>query len=112
MKNKIITSFLFLLLTQIGYSQLIGGSVKQDGRTFAEKPAFIIEGNANGYAKFELAVDVNGNVTGVKLIETNLKSTPAKYRLRNYVKNIKFQPGRYYPKFHHAIVKITMIRPK
>ena len=102
--------FLFLLISTCSYGQLISGPLMNDGRKILNEPAYTIQGMANGFAKYELAVDRNGKVTSAKLVDTNLKSTPAKYTIKNYVNTFTFQPGTYYPKFHHVIVKITMVK--
>ena len=102
--------FFFLMISSLSHSQYIGGSAKDEGRKMIDSPSFLIEGFINGYVKYELAIDREGNVTGVRPLETDLKSTPARYELRNYVKTLKFEPGTYYPKFHHAIVKLTMMK--
>ena len=73
--------------------------------------SFIIEGRTNGYAKYELSVDREGKVTGVRLLETDIKSTPAKFELRNEITKLKFEKGTYYPKFHHVVVKYTVVKP-
>jgi len=44
------------------------------------------------------------------MVETNLKSTPAKTMLRNHAKNYTFEPGTYYPKHHQVVVKVTMVK--
>ncbi len=107
MRNLFI---LFLLVSSSSFGQLISGTLTNDGRKVLNQPSFVIKGMANGYAKYELAVDRNGKVTSAKLIDTNLKSTPAKYTIKNYVKTFTFQPGTYYPKFHHVVVKVTMMK--
>jgi len=73
--------------------------------------SFIIEGRTSGYAKYELSVDRLGNVTGVRLLETDIKSTPTKFELRNEIVKLKFAKGTYYPKFHHVVVKYTVVKP-
>lgn len=103
--------FFFLMISGFSHSQYMGGSAKDEGRKLIDSPSFLIEGFTNGYVKYELAIDREGNVTGVRSLESNLKSTPARYELRNYVKTLRFEAGTYFPKFHHAIVKITMIQP-
>ncbi len=102
--------FLFLLLSSTSFGQLISGTLMDEGRKVLSDPPFIIEGMTDGYAKYELAVNREGKVTSAKLVETNLKSTPATYTIKNYVKTFTFQPGTYYPKFHHVVVKITMVK--
>lgn len=101
---------LSLLISNFTFGQLISGSLVDEGRKILNKPAYIVEGMANGWIKLELAVDRTGKVTSVRQVETNLKSTPARFEVKNYVKKFKFQPGTYYPKFHHVIVKITVMK--
>ena len=72
---------------------------------------FIQEGTINGWAIYELAVDREGNVTSVNLIEANFNRTSATVQLRNYLKKFKFEAGTYYPKFHHVRIKITLVKP-
>ena len=109
MKRLILSSFL-VVLSSAANAQFIGGKLKEDGRKIVGNPVYIVEGMKNGWAKYELSVDIEGKVTGVKMVESNLKSTPATTILRNHVQTFKFEPGTYYPKHHHAVVKITMIK--
>jgi hypothetical protein len=109
----------FLLLISLSalsafsaFGQMLGGTLVDEGRKLASDVLYVQEGRVNGWAIFELAVDREGNVTGVELIETNVKSTPSKYELRNYVKTIQFQKGTHYPKFHHVRMKFTLVKPK
>jgi len=81
----------------------------EERRPILDKPAYIIEGRVDGWVKYELAVDRKGKVTSARLVETNLKDTPAKIDTKNYVKTFRFKPGSYYPKFNHVVVKITMM---
>ncbi len=99
----------FLLSTSFSFGQLISGTLMEERRPILDKPAYIIEGRVNGWVKYELAVDRKGKVTSARLVETNLKDTPAKIDTKNYVKTFRFKPGNYYPKFNHVIVKITMM---
>ena len=80
-----------------------------EGRSIIGNPEYTITGFSDGFAKYELAVNREGVVTSARLIESSLKSTPAKYEIRNHVVKFKFEKGTYYPKFHHVVVKITMI---
>lgn len=102
----------FLLSSSFSFGQLISGTLMDENRPILERPAYIVEGMANGYVKYELAVDRMGKVTSARQVESNLKSTPAKFQLKNYVKTFKFKPGTYYPRFHHVIVKVTMMTRK
>mgnify|MGYP007025784491 CR=1 FL=1 len=102
----------FLTLWSSANAQLIEGAIVNDGRQILGEPAYIVEGMKDGWAKFELAVDINGNVTGISMLESNLKSTPATTIIRNHVKKFKFEPGTYFPKHHQVVVKITMVKGK
>lgn len=107
MKNIFLV--FFLILTSTVNAQLIEGAILNDGRKILGEPMYIVEGMKNGWAKYDLSIDIEGKVTGVKLVESNLKSTPATTIIRNHVKKFSFEPGTYYPKYHHVVVKISMI---
>lgn len=102
----------FLILTSSANAQLIEGAIVADGRQILGTPKYIVEGMKDGWAKFELSVDINGKVTGVTMLESNLKSTPATTLIRNHVKKFTFEPGTHFPKYHHVVVKITMVKGK
>ncbi|MFK7784150.1 MAG: hypothetical protein AB8B56_03480 [Crocinitomicaceae bacterium] len=109
---KSLLFFIYLISTSTVSAQLIGGAVVEDGRKMSGEPKYIVEGMKNGWAKYELSVDIEGKVTSAKIVESNLKSTPATTIIRNHVKKFSFEKGTYYPKYHHAIVKITMVKGK
>ena len=52
MKNLVL---LFCLISIHSFGQMISGSLVNEGRSVLNKPAFIIEGMADGFAKVELA---------------------------------------------------------
>ena len=101
-----------LFLSNASYSQVISGAVKDEGRKLLDRPAFIIEGMTNGYAKYELAIDREGNVTSSRKVKSDIRMAPAHIEMKNYVNKFKFEKGTVYPKFHHVIVKITMVKKK
>lgn len=103
---------IILFLSNISYSQMISGAVKDEGRKLLDKPAFVIEGMIDGYAKYELAIDREGNVTSSRKVKSDIRMTPAHIVIKNYVNKFKFEKGTIYPKFHHVIVKITMVKKK
>ena len=103
---------IFLFLSNSLFSQVISGAVKDEGRKLLNKQAFVIEGMTNGYAKYELAIDRNGNVTSSRKVKSNIRITPAHIEIINHVNKFKFQQGTVYPKFHHVVVKITMVKKK
>ena len=101
---------LFLLITSTAQAQLLSGDAKNEGRLVISETPFLQEGTIDGWAEYELAIDRKGNVTGAKIIATNLKRTSAKAQIRNYVMTMKFTAGTIYPAFHHAVVKITLVK--
>ncbi len=110
-RMKTICLFVFIALSSSSFGQLISGTLLDEGRKLTSTPAYILEGTIDGWAKYELAVDREGNVTSTKLIDTDIKRTSAKIQLHNHAKTLKFQPGTYYPEFHHVIVKFTLVKP-
>lgn len=107
---KTITALTFFLASFASSAQLIDGDLMNEGRKIAGKHPFLIEATSSGWAKYELAVNREGKVTSAKLIETNLKSTPSKLKMRNHAMGYVFEKGTYYPKFHHVTVKISSIK--
>lgn len=104
--------FIFLLLTTTSQAQLISGTLVDEGRKMISETNFIQEGTINGWAIFKLAVDREGNVTSASMEDASFNRTSAKVQLRNYVVKLKFEPGTYYPKFHHVNIKMTLVKPK
>ena len=104
--------FFFLLIGFNSFSQLVGGTLVDEGRKLSGTESFIQEGTVNGWAVYDLAVDREGNVTSAVLKESNLTRTSAKFQIRNYMMTMKFEPGTHFPKFHHVDVKITLVKPK
>ena len=98
-------------MNSFSYSQLTG-DIKESGRKMQTITNFIKTGRLDGYAKYDISVDAKGKVTSAKLVDTDLKSTPALYELKNYVLKLKFAPGTWWPKYHHGIVQMRMIVPE
>jgi len=93
-----------------GTAQLMGGALVDEGRKLLTPTDFSIVSNKTGVLYFELAVDLNGNVTSERLMleKTTITSTPTRVKAKEYVSTLKFEPGTYYPKFHKVVVKITV----
>ena len=100
-----------LLISSNTFGQVVGGTIVTEGRDLLTESDFRVEGTVNGFAIYELAVNSEGQVTSAKFIEGNIKSTPTKMAIRNYVMNFEFEGATYYPKFQHCRVKITTYRP-
>jgi hypothetical protein len=106
--RKTLLSILFFSSISLSYGQIFGGAVKDEGRKLLTETTFTYSGHVNGYATFELAVDREGNVTGTRLLETNIKSTPAMLTLKKEIVKLKFEKGNHYPAHHHAEVRFTL----
>ena len=104
--------FFFLLIGFSSFSQLVGGTLVEEGRKLSSSTSFIQEGTVDGWAIYELAVDREGNVTSAVIKESNLTRTSAKFQIRNYLMTLKFEAGTHYPKFHHVNIKMTLVKPK
>jgi len=108
---KYLIIFIFFL-SNLSYGQIISGEIVDEGRKVLNKPAFVIEGMTNGYAKYELSVDREGNVTSARKVKSDIRMAPAHYEIKNYLNKFQFEKGTYFPKFHYVIVKITMVKKK
>ena len=109
---KLYISLLFIIFFSSCFSQILEGDIVNDDRKMISNHSFIVEGPYNGFCIYEISVNRKGIVTSANLVETNIKSTPAKYEIRNYLTTMKFEVGTYYPKFHHALVKLTSVKSK
>lgn len=107
MKNVVLA--FFCCIGMFSTAQLLEGEIVEEGRGLKTKIDFVQEGNTNGWAKYELAVDRTGKVTSVRLIETTIKSTVSKMKLKNYLMKSEFEAGTHYPKFHHVVIKMTLV---
>ena len=109
--RKLSTLLFITLFAAASYGQLSGDIVK-DNRKMTSEQGYIINGHVNGKIVFDIAVDAEGKVTGVKILdsESTVKSTPAKIEARNYVSSFTFAPGTWFPKHHQGRVVITMVK--
>ena len=89
----------------------MGGSLVDEGRRLINNPSFVQEGTVNGWAIYDVSVDRNGNIKSATLKESNITRTSSKVQLRNYVVTMKFEKGTHYPQFHHANIKLTLVKP-
>jgi len=103
-----ILLIILLCSSSLAYGQILNGAIKDEGRRLVTPTDFKYTGRVDGFAILELAVDREGNVTSTRLIETNIKSTPAMYELKKEITKLKFEKGTYYPQSHHAQVRFTL----
>lgn len=111
---KFLLSIALLCTVSTAKSQLLSGAIVDAGRKMTSNTDFKIASNYEGYVVYEVAVDPNGVVTSTQFVpeRSNIKSTPANMEAKNYLKTLTFEPGDYYPKHHHVLVKVTYIKQK
>lgn len=103
-----------LLSTSSVHSQILSGQIVDDNRQMISTTNFTIESNYNGYVVYEIAVNPEGEVTSSRMIEekSTVLSTPANMEVKSYLKSIVFEKGNHFPKYHHAIVKVMLVKSK
>lgn len=108
-----ILLFFILFFATTGFSQ-INGDIIKDNRKLMTDYSYVIEGHLNGRITIAIAVNAEGEISSTKVLDdkTTVKSTPAKIKAVNHVKQFEFEPGTWFPKFHQGEVVITMVKPK
>lgn len=108
---KYLKLTLFLLLTNLSFSQIYG-DIATDKRKVVKQIDYAFEGNYNGQFVFDIVVDEKGNVTSCKLdqAKSNIVSTPTMMKAKNMVKLLKFEAGYQFPKFHRGEVVIKVYK--
>jgi hypothetical protein len=106
---KLVLVSLFLVFSSYSFSQLISGTLIDEGRKMTSVSTFKLIDNNEGIAFYQLAVNRKGEVTSATLLSagTTIVSTPTRMKMRNYLMTLKFEEGMYCPEFHHVKVKIT-----
>lgn len=109
---KSILFFLFFLFSFQSKAQVVSGKLVDDKRKLIGSPTFTIVSNYEGYVVYEIAVDITGKVTGLRFIaeKSTVLSTPANMEAKNLLKTLTFEAAEYFPKFHHALVKVTFTK--
>jgi len=104
-------SILFIFASFNLSAQLISGDLVDEKRNLLSTTDFLLVGNSSGELFYDLSVDIEGNVTSAKLLidKTTVLSTPTRMRGKLLVSDLKFEPGTYYPKFHHVVVRIKVV---
>jgi len=115
-KNKIrnlLLAFSLCLLSFTGFSQLLSGDLLTDKRAIISNINPVIHStHYTGKIVFKIAVNADGVITSAVEDEekTTIKSTPAKIKAYNLLKNVKFAPGAYFPKYHSGLYQITFTK--
>ena len=107
MKKGIL--ILILLGSSVSFGQVLGGPIVEDGRKMITESNFTIESYKHGTIDCELAVNIEGNVESVRILKSDVKSTPLEMKVKNHLKKYKFQPGTYYPKYHHIRIRMNIV---
>ena len=110
MKKSVIIFISFFSVNN-SYSQIISGEILDSGRKLITVSDFVIKSDRSGEVVYEIDVDIKGDVTSAIIVNslTTIKSTPLKLDAKNLINTFKFEPGTFYPKFHHSRVKITFV---
>ena len=110
MKKSVII-FISFFIVKNSYSQIISGEILDSGRKLITLSDFVIKSDRSGEVVYEIAIDIKGDVTSATIVNslTTIKSTPLKLDAKNLINTFKFEPGTFYPKFHHSRVKITFV---
>lgn len=108
---KYLKLFILLLISNLSFSQIYG-DIATDKRKVVKQIDYAFEGNYNGQFVFNIVVDEKGNVTSCKLdqAKSNIISTPTMMQAKNLVKQLKFEAGYQYPKFHRGEVVIKVYK--
>ncbi|MCE3295334.1 MAG: hypothetical protein K0R65_1048 [Crocinitomicaceae bacterium] len=110
--KKILVLFMFLLAGKFSQAQLISGELLDEGRKLVTPYTFTIKGKYKGIKYFELAVNREGKVTGVReeVKEDSFVSSPAKMIAEEELRQLQFEAGTYYPKFQQVLVRVEFVR--
>lgn len=108
MKHLLILPLLVLFFNAEG--QVLDGSLVAEGRKLLTETDFKVEGTVEGYAIYELAVGRDGKVSSMTLESSDIKSTPTKMIIGNYLKGLTFTEATNYPKFQHVRIKVTSVK--
>ncbi len=110
--KKILVLFSLLLAANFSQAQLISGELLDEGRKLVTPYTFTIKGKYKGVKYFELAVNREGIVTGVREEEKedSFVSTPAKMLAEKELRELKFDPGTHFPKFQQVLVRIEFVK--
>ena len=109
--KKLIVVFISFFIFNHSYSQIISGEILNSGRKMLTMSDFTIKSDRSGVVVFDISVDIKGDITSATIVNslTTIKSTPLKMEAKNLINTFKFEPGTFYPKFHHCSIKITFI---
>lgn len=105
---KTATTLLLLVITYTGFSQVFG-EILSDKRAISKDMEYTIQYSQPGKLIFNIAVDMDGNVTSCVLnkSKSTITATPAMMKAKNkIIANLKFERGYHWPKHHQGYVVI------
>jgi hypothetical protein len=107
----IFFGLLFILFTLKTQAQL-SGELINDGRKCLTETDFSVKASQEGFVKFTLTVNNEGNVIAEQIHRKNstVTSTPSIIKARKFAKNLKFEKGTHYPKNHTVVVLLRCIK--
>ncbi|MEX1000664.1 MAG: hypothetical protein WDZ35_00965 [Crocinitomicaceae bacterium] len=106
--------FLILFICFSANSQVYG-DIFIDKRKITKDIDYTIPYSKTGKLVFDIAVDLDGNVTSCILNKekSTITATPAMMKARNkIVQHLKFEFGLQFPKFHRGYVQINTVPNK
>lgn len=101
---------LLLFVSHYSFAQL-SGEISKDQRKIETNIPYKISGTKTGKFVFEIAVNVDGKVTGCILLtdQSTLVSTPLMMKAKNQIiMGLKFERSYTSPEFHKGIVTIVV----
>lgn len=101
-----------MLISSSVNAQLVSGDLLDEKRPLITETNFKIADQSEGVVYLQIAVDRNGDVTSAQVVTkgTTVNSTPSRIKAVNFAKQLEFQDGTYYPKFHHALIRIELYK--
>ncbi|MES2800139.1 MAG: hypothetical protein V4638_08980 [Bacteroidota bacterium] len=113
-KVKFLLVSILVSQTFSSSAQLLSGDLVDEKRALVSTTDFKVQDPNSGEIFVLIAVNRLGEVTSAKidLTATKVVSTPARIKAVAFAKKLKFQEGTYFPEFHHARIKVTLLQPE
>lgn len=110
--KKFLLTIVLIFASKLAFSQLISGTLVDSNRKMITAYDFKVKGAFTGVKYFQLAVNIEGKVTGIKeeIKEDSFVSTPAKIEAQKELKKLTFEAGTHFPKFQHVLVKVEFVK--
>lgn len=110
--KTILFSFIILCLSNNAFTQVYG-ELMMDKREVISKIEFTVDYSKPGRIVFDIAVDMDGNVTSCELNEdrSTVTATGAVMKGKSkIVQQLKFERGYHFPKFHYGQVQLNTVK--